>query len=76
MTISQGSLGRCFSLIAARQYSRSITQNHRTLGIIFNGGFVEHVSDRKAMILPSIRSTPVDLAAIAEQFNGVAALHA
>jgi hypothetical protein len=68
--------GRRFRLITARQYSRAVAQDHQPLGIIFNGGFVERARNGEIMVL---HEDPLDagaLAALAEQFDPVLALHA
>ena len=44
-------MGRRFGLIAALQYSRAVAQDHQTLWIIFDGGFVERARRSKAMVL-------------------------
>jgi hypothetical protein len=45
-----GSLRHCFRLIAARQNSRAIAQDHQTFWIIFNGGFVERARRSKIAV--------------------------
>ncbi|MGB6287015.1 MAG: hypothetical protein WBG18_21825, partial [Xanthobacteraceae bacterium] len=63
-------------MIAARQYSRPVAQNHQTLRIIFNGGFVECARSSKIVVPHEYSLDAGLLAAIAEQFNGVLASHA
>jgi hypothetical protein len=59
-------LRRRFGLITALQYSRPVAQDHQTLWIIFNGGFVERAGRSKAMVLHEYVFDPGVLATIAE----------
>lgn len=67
---------RYFGLVAARQYSRAIAQDHQALGIIFYSGFVERPRRSKTVVRHEYSLNAGALAAIAEQFNPVLAFHA
>jgi hypothetical protein len=55
---------------------RPVAQDHQTLWIIFNGGFVERARSSKIVVLHEYSLNAGALAAIAKQFNGVLASHA
>jgi hypothetical protein len=64
-----------FRLIAARQNSRVIAQDHQPLGIALDGGLVERARNCQVVVLDKDSFHAGVLAAAAEQFDAVLATH-